>query len=124
MGMTFDIIRRGDVIIADLGVPFGSELGHRRPVIVIQNSETIHNSPTLIVAIISGATNNEYSSSRIAISYSDNKPLLTIMLDQLRTIDKSRLVRYIGRLNDDGMAMVSNALRYSLGLMKEDEADG
>jgi len=39
------IYRRGDVFLADLGIPHGSEQGGRRPVVIIQNDDGCIYSP-------------------------------------------------------------------------------
>lgn len=115
MCMTFDCIRHGDIYWADLGDPFGSELGYRRPVLVISSEAYIQNSPTIIVAIISTATIIELLPSRIGFTLGKIEREITILFDQLRTIDKSRLIRYMGHACDGDQKFIV-ALLDALGM--------
>lgn len=111
MNINQGLIRRGNVFMADLDSPTGAELGYRRPVIIIQNDNFIENCPTVLVAVITGRTLRNTSETHIECQYGSKGRILNVMLEHLRTIDKSRLVRYCATLCDDGMLAIDHALR-------------
>ena len=87
------VIRRGDIFYADLRPVIGSEQGGIRPVLVIQNDIGNRYSPTVIVAAITSRMNKAKLPTHIEIDaarYHIVKDSV-ILLEQLRTIDKSRL---------------------------------
>ena len=112
------IIRRGDVFFADLGPVVGSEQGGIRPVLIIQNDVGNRHSPTVICAAITSRMNKAKLPTHIAIdavSYHMGKDSV-ILLEQLRTIDKSRLKDKICHLDDQILRKIDEALRISLQL--------
>lgn len=116
MSMNSELIRRGNVFMADLDNPTGGELGHRRPVIIIQNNDYIEESPTVLVAIITGRTLRNSSEVHVECQYRSNSQIMTVMLEHIRAIDKSRLIRYCATLCNDGMEVINKALRIITGM--------
>ena len=86
-------IRRGDIFYADLSPVVGSEQGGIRPVLIIQNNVGNRHSPTVICAAITSKMNKAKLPTHIEISASSYKIVKNsvILLEQIRTIDKSRL---------------------------------
>jgi mRNA interferase MazF len=112
------IIKRGDIFLANLEPIKGSEQGGVRPVLIIQNDVSNKYSPVSIVAAITSKVFEKEFSTNVFISRKEsglNKDS-TILLNQLRTIDKSRLIRKSGSLDLDLMGKVNLALRISLAL--------
>ncbi len=112
------IIRRGDVFYADLRPVVGSEQGGIRPVLIIQNDVGNRHSPTVICAAITSRMNKAKLPTHIAIdaaSYHMVKDSV-ILLEQLRTIDKSRLKDKICHLDDNILTKIDDALKISLQL--------
>ncbi len=111
-------IRRGDVFYADLRPVVGSEQGGVRPVLIIQNDIGNKYSPTVICAAITSQINKAKLPTHIEID-SEQYALAkdsVVLLEQLRTIDKSRLKEKICRLSDKSMKEVDKALLISLSL--------
>ena len=112
-------IRRGDLYYADLSPVVGSEQGGVRPVLVIQNNIGNKYSPTIIIAAITSQINKAKLPTHIEISaneYGLNKDSV-ILLEQIRTIDKSRLKEKIGHIEDEKIInKINNALGVSFGL--------
>ena len=79
------MVRRGDVFYANLSPVVGSEQGGTRPVVIVQND-----------------TGNRLSHVSM------------ILCEQLRTIDKSRLLQWICRLDEQTLERVGEAIRVSL----------
>lgn len=111
-------ISRGDIYYADLSPVVGSEQGGIRPVLVVQNNMGNRYSPTVIVAAITSCTTKAKIPTHVAISKEESglRCDSTILLEQVRTIDRSRLKEYIGRLSDRQMGKVDKGLLTSLGL--------
>ena len=109
------IVKRGEVYFADLDPAVGSEQGGFRPVVIIQNDVGNTFSTTTIAAL---TTNTRHSRMPTHVSISgSNEPLRdsVAMLEQLRTIDKSRLKSYVGRLSEMTMKKIDSALSISVG---------
>lgn len=110
-------IKRGDIFYADLSPVVGSEQGGTRPVLVVQNNVGNYHSPTVIVAIITSKTKRNLP-THISIHAGEGNIAVdsTILLEQLRTIDKFRLQKYVGSISQDTMDHVDRAMLVSLGL--------
>ncbi|OGO78484.1 MAG: PemK family transcriptional regulator [Clostridiales bacterium GWB2_37_7] len=112
------IIKRGDILYADLSPVVGSEQGGVRPVLVIQNDIGNKYSPTIIVAAVTSQINKAKLPTHVEINaeeYGITKDSV-ILLEQIRTIDKKRLKEKVGHLSDDLMKKVDDGLQISFGL--------
>lgn len=112
------VIRRGDIFYADLRPVIGSEQGGIRPVLVIQNDIGNRYSPTVIVAAITSRMNKAKLPTHIEIDaarYHIVKDSV-ILLEQLRTIDKSRLKDKVCHLDEGILKKIDVALMVSLEL--------
>ena len=109
------MIRRGEIYIADMGARMGSEQGGRRPVLIIQNDIGNEHSPTVICAAIT-SKKKRYLPVHVPIYAADHELICdsTILLEQIRTIDKRRLLYKIGCLSDAEIERVNRALKVSL----------
>ncbi len=87
------VIRRGDVFYADLRPVVGSEQGGIRPVLIIQNDIGNRHSPTVICAAITSRMNKAKLPTHVEIDARKCEIVKdsVILLEQLRTIDKTRL---------------------------------
>ncbi len=103
--------KKGDIFYASLSPIQGSEQDGTRPVVVIQNDLGNIYSPTIIVAPITEVIKKEELPTHILIP---NTKFLKydsmILLEQIRTIDKSRLISYMGRLQNYQLQKIDNAL--------------
>ena len=111
---------RGDMYYADLGKGIGSEQEGYRPVVIIQNNVGNRHSPTVIIAAI---TSKVGVKPKLPTHYFINaedglgSPSV-ILLEQLRTIDKRRLDKYIGRLKKKHIDGMNHALAISIDLIQ------
>jgi Growth inhibitor len=108
-------VRRGEIYYAKLNPVRGSEQGKTRPVLILQNDVGNHYSSTTIVAAITGRRKRHCFPTHVPIKINGLKPSSVIMLEQIRTIDKSRILGYVGRADDRTMASVNTAISVSLG---------
>ena len=112
------VIRRGDIYYADLRPVIGSEQGGVRPVLIIQNDVGNRHSPTVICAAITSRMNKAKLPTHVEISaekYGIVKDSV-ILLEQVRTIDKSRLKEKVCHLDRSVLEKIDRALRISLAL--------
>ncbi len=114
------VVKRGDIFYADLSPVVGSEQGGVRPVLIVQNDIGNKYSPTVIIAAVTSQINKAKLPTHIEIMADDfglSKDSV-ILLEQIRTIDKKRLREKLGKLSDDLMIQVNEALTVSLGLIE------
>lgn len=111
-------VRRGDIYFADLSPVVGSEQGGMRPVLIIQNDTGNRHSPTVIAAAITSQTGKARLPTHISLSAKSCglSRDSVILLEQIRTIDKSRLRERMGRLDEPMMNQVDGAIAVSFGL--------
>ena len=112
------IIRRGDIFYADLRPVIGSEQGGIRPVLIIQNDIGNKHSPTVIVAAITSKMNKAKLPTHVELS-ADKYGIVkdsVILLEQVRTIDKSRLREKVCHLDESVMRRINQGLEVSLAL--------
>ncbi|HEY4566113.1 PemK family transcriptional regulator [Planococcaceae bacterium Storch 2/2-2] len=112
-------IKRGDVFFADLSPVVGSEQGGTRPVLIIQNDIGNRFSPTVIVAAITAQIQKAKLPTHVEIEASKHgfERDSVILLEQVRTIDKSRLTDKITHLDEALMKEVERAIEISFGLI-------
>lgn len=110
-------VHRGELYYAELSGAVGSEQDGVRPVLIIQNDAGNRNSPTTIIAPLTGKPNKAFLPTHIAL---DKQGGLTekslVLLEQIRTVDKSRLLNYIGTVDAKTMAQVDDGIRISFGI--------
>ena len=94
------IYKRGDLYYANLNPYFGSEQGGTRPVLVLQNNVGNFFCPTLIVATLTSK-----------------------WLEQIKPIDKRRVLSYIGRVSREEMRAIDDALQVSLDIHIPEEME-
>ena len=111
-------IKRGDIYYADLSPVVGSEQGGMRPVLIIQNDVGNRHSPTVIAAAITSQTSKAKLPTHIELG-GKNFALArdsVVLLEQGRTIDKTRLKEKMGRRDETLMHRVDDAIAVSFGL--------
>ncbi len=111
-------IKRGDMFWVNLDPTKGSEQAGRRPILIIQNDVGNEYAPTTIIAPL--------TTTRFSKEYPTNiflpkgtaglKSDSTVLLSQIRVIDKNRLESKIGHLSEKHMDRVDEVVKVSLGL--------
>jgi len=110
-------IKRGEIYFADLSPVVGSEQGGVRPIVVLQNDIGNKYSPTIIVAAITSQINKARIPTHIELSsktYFLPKDSV-VLLEQIRTIDKTRLKQKISSLDPQKIQEINRAILISLG---------
>ena len=111
-------VKRGEIYYADLSPVVGSEQGGVRPVLIVQNDVGNKYSPTVIAAAITSQQDKSSLPTHILLSASGSglaKDSI-VLLEQVRTIDKTRLKEKMGALDNKAMNMVDRAISVSFGL--------
>ena len=101
------MVARGDIWLVTLDPTVGSEIRKARPCVVVSPSEMHDHLRTVIVAPMT--TKSRPAPFRIALSHGGKKGL--ILLDQVRSVDKVRLTRRLGRLSDKTLAATLDTLQ-------------
>ena len=113
---------RGDIYFADMEPHIGSEQGGTRPVVVLQNDVGNRYAPTLIVATVTSRTEKKrYQPTHVLIAHNTafEKPSV-VQLEQIFTIDKSRIQRFLGQTTRNEMRRIEEALMNSLEINEWD----
>lgn len=111
------MVRRGELYYADLSPVIGSEQGGIRPVLIVQNDIGNKYSPTVIAAAVTSKIDKAKLPTHIELSAKDYGLAKdsVVLLEQIRTLDKTRLKDRIGQVSADKMSRINEALLVSLG---------
>ena len=114
-------IKRGDIFLVNLEPVIGSEQGGIRPALIIQNDVGNIYSPTTIVASITSYYKSKHKlPTHIMINKRGRlRNDSIVLLEQIRTIDKTRLIEYIGTLTFVEMNQIDKGLEISVAINKK-----
>ena len=113
--------KRGDIYLVNVDPTLGAEIRKTRPALVLQNDIANRSSPITIVAAITSKFDETLYPTEVLIAAKGRVGLSVdsvVLLNQLRSVDKKRLVKRLGKLSADSLAPVDRALRTSLGLVE------
>ena len=119
-GQTIGHPRRGDIYLVDFDPTIGSEVKKTRPALVIQNDIANQHSPIAIVAAITSKFGDPPFPTEVAMAMAESglPQRSAAMLNQIRSVDRQRLIRRIGHANAGIMQAVDRAIQISLGLTR------
>jgi len=114
---------RGDVYLADLNGRFGAEQAGVRPVVVLQNNIANIHAPIISVVPMTSIIKKTHLPTHYVFDMRSPvlRGLSMVMAEQTTTIDKQRLISYIGKLNAKQMQGVEKAVLHHLGFEEPDE---
>lgn len=101
------MVVRGEIWQATLDPTVGSEIQKTRPCVVVSPAEMHDYLRTVIVAPMT--TGNKPAPYRIPVTFQGKKGL--ILLDQMRTLDKTRLVKKMGSVSSKTLTATLNTLQ-------------
>jgi mRNA interferase MazF len=112
------IPKRGEIYIVNFDPTVGSEISKTRPALILQNNIGNRYSPVTIVAAIGSHFKDVIYPTEVLIIPPEGglSEKSVILLNQIRTIDKKRLVKKIGELNESSVEKINRAIEISLGL--------
>ena len=112
---------RGELWWIDLGVPFGSESGFRRPVVILQN-DFFNKSQIKTTIILPLSTNMILADApgNIIITKKESKlnKNSVIILSQVKAVDRTRLIEKITKIDRTIMEKIENNIMFILGVNK------
>lgn len=100
------VAMRFDVFLVNLDPTVGSEIRKRRPCVVVSPNEMNRHITTVIIAPMT--TKGKAYPTRVACQFQGKDG--QIVLDQIRTIDKARLVKKLGQINQEEQREVLDTL--------------
>lgn len=109
-------VRRGEVYYCDLSPVIGSEQGGLRPCLIVQNDIGNIHSPTTIVAPLTSHFKTLITHINVSKEQSGLSGDSQALLEQIRVVDKRRLLEYQGKLSDEVMTAINRAIKISLGV--------
>ena len=109
--------QHGDIFFTRFDNAIGSEQSGNRPAVILQNDVGNFYSPTLIVATLTSKTAKKYTQPTHCLLVNDFLSVPSIVqAEQIFTVDKSRVLKYLGHLTPEEMDRVDDAVRASLAL--------
>ena len=111
--------RRGEIYLVSFDPTVGHEIQKIRPAVVIQNDVSNQYSPITIVAAISSQFSEPPFPREVVLEPADSglSKRSAVIANQIRSVDRLRLQKKIGRLSRQNMERVDDAIRISLGLI-------
>jgi mRNA interferase MazF len=100
-------LNRFDVHLVNLDPTVGSEMRKSRPCLIVSPDEMNHNVRTVIIAPLT--TKGQSYPTRVACRFKGKNG--QVVLDQIRTVDRTRLLRKLGRLDNKTSARVLQVLQ-------------
>jgi mRNA interferase MazF len=107
LGLVKSIVSRGDIWLINLDPTKGSEIQKTRPCVIVSPQEMHDFLRTVIIAPMT--TKGRQAPYRVPITHDGKKGL--VLLDQIRTIDKGRLVKRLGAVSNKTLGTSLNILQ-------------
>ncbi len=111
---------RGEIYLVNFDPTTGAEIKKTRPALVIQNDISNEHSPITIVAAITSKYDEKLYPTEVFIA--KNEAGLTqdsvVLLNQIRSIDRQRLVKKLGKITESTLKKVDSSIKISLGLIE------
>ena len=113
-------VKRGDIWLVNLDPTIGNEIKKSRPAVIIQNDLGNKLSPIILIAPLTSQHLERVNPIEVLVLCAqsglakDSKALL----NQIRAVDKQRLVKRLGKMNETTLEKINDALKISFGLIK------
>jgi mRNA interferase MazF len=113
--------KRGEIYLTALDPTVGREIQKTRPALVIQNDVSNRVSEITIMAPITSTVRFPLNPVHVLLAADETTGLLVTsvaVLNQIRAVDRLRLIRRLGGVNEETMERVDEAIKISLGLIR------
>jgi mRNA interferase MazF len=113
------IPKRGEVYLVNFDPTIGAEIQKTRPALIVQNDIANRHSPITIVCAITSRYEEPLYPTEVLISAPEGgvKVNSAVLANQIRSVDRQRLVKRLGSVRPETLHGVDRALRLSLGLV-------
>lgn len=112
--------RHGDIFLVSFDPTVGAEIRKTRPALIVQNDVANEHSPITIVAAITSKFGPKLRPTEVLIP--DGEGGLSgpsvVLLNQIRSIDRSRLIKKLGNVESITLQRVGGCIKISLGLIE------
>jgi mRNA interferase MazF len=110
---------RGEIYLVNFDPTIGSEISKTRPALIIQNNIANENSPITIIAAVTSKFDDRLYPTEVLIEPPEGglKTTSVILLNQIRSIDRQRLIKRIGVVSPEKLNEVDRAIQISFGLV-------
>ena len=111
-------VKRGDIWLINLDPTIGHEIKKSRPAVIIQNDIGNKYSPITIIAPLTSQNIDKVYPIEVLIKSGLSKlnKDSKVLLNQIRVVDKKRLIKRLANLDNETMIKIDDALKISLGL--------
>lgn len=111
------VVKRGDIFYANLSPVVGSEQSGIRPILIVQNDVANKYSPTVIGLAIT-SKNKPILPTHVFITASESglEKDSIVLIEQIRTLDKTRLMKKVGHLSNAKMEIIKESIKKNLKL--------
>jgi len=117
--MATKLVKRGDLYYANLNPVIGSEQGEIRPILVVQNDVGNKFSPTIVIVPITCSLKKKHLPTHVKIPTSCGLSTDSVALvEQIRTIDRSRFDGYIGHIGSEVQSKIDVALAICVSIAR------
>lgn len=115
-------LKRGEIWVADLRPTIGWEVAKKRPALIISNNQINSISPVVVAIPLSSQIPNVLGPERVLLKMKESglDKASVVFITQMRAIDKSRIIKKIGKISKQKLLEVEEAVKLVLGL---DEID-
>ena len=110
---------RGEIYLVNFDPTIGAEINKIRPALIIQNNIANENSPITIIAAITSKFDDRLYPTEVQLDPPEGglKTNSVVLLNQIRSIDRQRLIRKIGVISIEKLHEVDRAIQISFGLV-------
>ena len=112
--------RRGEVYLVNFDPTLGAEIRKTRPALILQNDVANRHSPITMVAAITSKFEQPLYPTEVLVDPPEGGLDVesVVLLNQVRSVDRQRLVRRLGSLKRETMLRVDRAIAISFGLVR------
>ena len=113
-------LKRGEIYLVNFDPTIGAEIKKTRPALILQNDIANSYSPITIVAAITSQFEEPLYLTEVLIKILEGGLAVdsVALLNQIRSIDKQRLIKRLGTVRAETMEQVDRAIQISLGLVR------
>ena len=113
-------VKRGGIWLVNLDPTIGHEIKKSRPAVIIQNDIGNQYSPLTIIAPITSQNTDKVYPIEVLLTKSNSglEKNSKVLLNQIRAIDKIRLIKKLGKVDKETLSKIDESIKISLGLIE------